>query len=74
MFGCRVFVHILKDEQSHLNCKAKQYIFLGYAKKDFNYKLWDLVKKKVLRSKDVMFFEDKTFDNLDETKKPKVLK
>ena len=30
-------------------------IFLGYADGEFGYRLWDLVKHKVIRSKDAIF-------------------
>lgn len=29
-FGCKVFVHIPKDERSKLDVKLKQCIFIGY--------------------------------------------
>jgi len=69
VFGCRVSVHIPKDERSKLDSKAKQCIFLGYAHEEFGYRLWDPVNKKIIRSRDVVFFEDETIEDLDQTKK-----
>ena len=35
-------------------------IFLGYDDDEFGYRVWDLVDKKVFRSQDIVFMEDKT--------------
>jgi hypothetical protein len=45
LFGCKAFVHILKDERSTLDSKTKKCIFLGYENGEFGYKLWDPVEK-----------------------------
>lgn len=31
---------------------------MGYANEEFGYRLWDLVEKKIIRSRDAVFFED----------------
>ena len=36
-------------------------IFLGYADGEFGYRLWDSVKSKVIRSRDVIFNELEMF-------------
>ena len=71
VFGCRAFVHIPKDERSKLDSKSKQCIFLGYAHEEFGYRLWDLVDKKIIRSRDVIFFEDQTIEDFEKIEKPK---
>ena len=71
MFGCRAFVHVLKDERSKLDNKTKQCIFLGYSNEEFGYRLWDPTIKKIIRNRDVVFFEDQTIEDLDLVKKPK---
>ena len=71
VFGCRAFVHIPRDEQSKLDNKTKQCIFLGYSNKEFGYKLWDPATKKIIRSINVVFFENQTIEDLDRVKKPK---
>ena len=46
---------------------------MGYAREEFGYKLWDLVDKFV-RSRDVIFFEDQTIEDIKkkmETKQTK---
>ena len=64
MFGCRAFAHILDNERSKLDGKTKECIFLGYLYDHFGYRLWDPEKQKVFRSRDVVFFEDQTFEDL----------
>ena len=66
VFCCHALTHISNNERSKLDGKTKEYIFLGYLHDQFSYMLWDLKKQKVLRSKDVVFFEDQTFEDLKE--------
>jgi transposase InsO family protein len=68
VFGCRAFVHIPRDERSKLDSKVKQCIFMGYGHEEFGYRLWDPVNKKIIRSRDVVFFEDQTIEDLDQKK------
>ena len=47
---------------------------LGYADEDFGYRLWDPVKHKIIRSKDVIFNESEMFKrNLGELEVKKVI-
>ena len=71
VFGCRAFVHVPRNERSKLDSKTKQCIFLGYSSEEFGYRLWDPTTKKIIRSKDVVFFKDQTIEDLDQVKKPK---
>ena len=61
MFGCEAFVHIPKENRAKLDDKSMKCIFLGYVDKDFGYHLWDLVKHKIIRSRDVIFNESEMF-------------
>ena len=45
VFGCKAFVHVPKDERSKLDAKTKPCVFLGYDQDEFDYRLYDLVKK-----------------------------
>ena len=57
-------MHIVKDERSKLDAKAKQYIFLDYSEDgEFGYQLWDPVEQKIVRSHDVAFLEDQMIDD-----------
>ena len=40
--------------------KSRPYIFLGYGEDEFGYKLWYLIDKKVIQSRDIVFMEEKT--------------
>ena len=64
MFGCHAFAYIPDNERSKLDDKSKEYIFLGYSYDYFGYRLWDPEKQKVFKSRDVVFFEDQTFEDL----------
>jgi len=56
-----------------LIARLKQCIFLGYGHEEFGYRLWDPVSKKITRSRDVVFFEDQTIEDMEQTKKPESL-
>ena len=40
----------------------KSCIFLGYSEDEFGYRLWDLLDKKIVRSRDIMSMEDKRIE------------
>lgn len=57
IFGCLTYMHIPSEDRSELDPKSKQCIFIGYNKGVKGYKLQDLVKRKVVVSRDVIFDE-----------------
>ncbi|GAA0155422.1 transmembrane signal receptor [Lithospermum erythrorhizon] len=59
VFGCKAFVHIPKDERSKLDYKSRTCIFLNYGNERFGYKLYGPSTKWVIRSRDVVFVEDR---------------
>ncbi|GAA0160962.1 hypothetical protein LIER_17392 [Lithospermum erythrorhizon] len=65
VFGCRAFVHVPKDEGTKLDNKSKQCVFLSYGDDKFGYKLYDPIAKKVIRSRDVIFFEEQTIKDFN---------
>ena len=67
VFGCRVYVHFLKDERSKLDVKAKEWIFLGYMYEEFRYRLWDPVVRKLIKSSDVVFHEDQILGDIEKS-------
>lgn len=69
VFGCRASVHVPRDERSKLDAKARQCIFIGYGQDEFGYKLYDPIEKKVIRSRDVVFFEDQTIEDIEKAEK-----
>ncbi|MCI87181.1 hypothetical protein A2U01_0108462, partial [Trifolium medium] len=44
---------------------------MGYGNKQFGYRLWDPVGKKIIRSRDVIFLEDQTIGDFDKAEKQK---
>ena len=44
-------------------------LFLGYDYDEFGYRVWDPVDKKVFRSRDIIFMEDKTLVDWESQKK-----
>lgn len=73
VFACRAFIHILKDKRSKLDGKSKQCIFLCYTLQEFGYILWDLVDKKIIRSRDAVFLEDQIIENFEKVEKLKFI-
>ncbi|KAF3652450.1 putative F-box/LRR-repeat protein-like [Capsicum annuum] len=69
VFGCKSFVHVPKDERSKLDVKTRQSIFIGYGQDEFGYHFYDSVEKKLVRSRDVVFFEDQTIEDFDKAEK-----
>ncbi|KAH0709641.1 hypothetical protein KY284_011068 [Solanum tuberosum] len=57
VFGCKAFAHVPKEQRTKLDNKSVPFIFIVYRDEDFWYRLWDPVKKKVIRSRDVIFRE-----------------
>ena len=43
VFGCKDFVHILKDERSKLDVKIRPCVFIGYGQNELGYRFYDLV-------------------------------
>ncbi|BBG96644.1 hypothetical protein Prudu_005502 [Prunus dulcis] len=60
----KVFVHIPKYERSKLDSKSKECIFMGYGNEEFGYRLWDPIARKIIRSRDVVFFEDQNIEDI----------
>ena len=71
MFGCKAFVHVPKEQRSKLDDKAVCCIFLGYGGAEFGYRLWDPDKRKIIKSRDVVFHEDQFFGDIENTEKSK---
>ena len=64
VFGCKAYVHVPKDERSKLDVKSKPCIFVGYGQDKFGYRLYDPAAKKLIRSRDVVFMENQTIEDL----------
>ncbi|GAA0147899.1 hypothetical protein LIER_07488 [Lithospermum erythrorhizon] len=64
VFGCKAFLHMIKYEISKLDNKSRACIFLNYGNEKFGYKLYDPLPKKVIRSRDVVFAEYQTINDI----------
>lgn len=67
VFGCEAYVHISKEQRSKLDEKSLKCIFLGYADNELGYRLWDPIKRRIIRSRDVIFNEGQMFKNTDKS-------
>ena len=65
VFGCKAFMHVPKEQRSKLDDKATSCIFIGYGDGEFGYKLWDSEKKKIVRSRDIVFHEHETIEDME---------
>ncbi|RVW11901.1 Retrovirus-related Pol polyprotein from transposon TNT 1-94 [Vitis vinifera] len=61
------FVHIPKDERSKLDAKTRPCVFIGYGLDELGYRFYDPVQKKLVRSRDVVFMEDHTIQDIEKT-------
>ena len=60
VFGCKAYYHIPKEFCDKLAPKSKKCIFLGYGEfGEMGFGLWDLEARKIVRSSDVFFNEEK---------------
>jgi hypothetical protein len=58
IFGCVPYLHIPKEQIKKLENKTRC-LFLGYDEHSKVYRLYDLVKKKIVLSRDVTFDKSK---------------
>ncbi|RVW83982.1 Retrovirus-related Pol polyprotein from transposon TNT 1-94 [Vitis vinifera] len=73
VFGYKAFSHVPKEWRLKLEDKALTYIFVGYGYEEFRYMLWDLVNRKIIKSRNVIFHEDHTFVDINSIEKSKDL-
>jgi hypothetical protein len=73
VFGCKAFAHVPKENRLKLDDKILPYIFLGYGNEEFGFRLWDLIKRKIVKSRDVVFYEDQFYGDADKPEKSKAV-
>ena len=69
VFGCLSYVHVAMNKRAKLDPKSRPCIFLRYSDDEFGYRLWNLVEKKVIQSRDIVFMEEKTIIDWEAEKK-----
>ncbi len=57
VFGCKTFAHIPDEKRSKLESKSIPYVFLGYCEGTKAYRLMCLETKRIIKSRNVVFFE-----------------
>ena len=60
MFGCIAFAKLPDSQRTKFEAKATKCLFLGYCESTKAYRVMSVNIKKILRSRDVTFFEDST--------------
>ena len=73
VFGCKAFMHVPKEQRLELVDKATPCIFIGYRDEEFGYMLWDSKKQKIARSKDVVFHEHETIEEMEKNVSGEIL-
>ena len=65
VFGWKTFIHVPKEQRPKLDGKETPWIFIGYGDEEFGYKLWDSEKQRIVISKDVVFHEHETIEDME---------
>ena len=73
VFGCTCFVHTPDSLRKKLDPKSRKGIFVGYPLDTKGYKVYDIESKTFIRSRKVLFHEDK-FHEFQSNKSETVLK
>jgi len=60
MFGCVAYTIVPDEKRGKLDAKGTKCLFLGYCEETGTYRLMYLQTKKIIKSRDVVFMEDKT--------------
>ena len=55
VFSCLAHAHVSKELRKKLDGRTIPCIFIGYGDEEFGYRLWDPIKKTMIRSRDVVF-------------------
>ena len=64
MFRCVAYAHVPKEQGKKLHEKYVKCIFMGYILESKAYRLYDLINKKIIISRNVEFLENWSWDVL----------
>lgn len=67
VFGCKAMVHIPKQKRHKFDPKSFECILLGYSEVSKAYRLYDLNKRSIVISRDVVFMENHIIDQVIES-------
>lgn len=62
VFGCEAFAQIPEKQRKKFDEKSRKAVFIGYPEGTKGYKLYDPSSRKFIRSRDVVFVEEKFHD------------
>ena len=71
VFGCKAFAHVNKEHRQKLDDKVIPCIFVGYGDEEFGYRLCDPEKRRIIRSREVVFHEQETMSDFAIPETPK---
>ncbi|UYV70738.1 hypothetical protein LAZ67_8000410, partial [Cordylochernes scorpioides] len=71
-FGCNAYVHIPKDNRKKLDKKSIRTFFVGYTETNKNYRMWDPIARKIIISRDVIFTEAITSENIQDNQQEQI--
>jgi hypothetical protein len=60
-WGCLAFVHVPEERRKKLGNRAQPGIFVGYCPMDKMYNVYDPIGRRLIRSRDVIFREDRRY-------------
>ena len=60
IFGCPVYIHILKEKRMKLDHLGKRILFVGYSGSSKAYGMYFPIFKNIYISRDIIFDEDST--------------
>lgn len=61
IFGSLCYVHVPVELRQKLDAKSIKEVFVGYEKREKGYKVFDSYTKKLIMSRDVVFYEAMTW-------------
>src|SRR5277367_3432888 len=67
IIGSTAYIHVPKEKRIKLDTNSHKGILIGYGGGTNQYKMWDLVRKDVVVSRDVVFIEGKPVDQTPAT-------
>lgn len=74
VFGSTAYMHIPKQFRKKLDDKAKKVVLVGYQDESSNYRLYDLKKRSIVVSRDVVFNESRADESTSVGKFEEALK
>lgn len=72
IFGCSTYVHVHKEQRKKLDDKAKKFIFVGYSDESKAFRLLDTETNHIKISRDVIFLDKASKNNLTHETESKV--